>query len=438
MTSPPDLNGYNLPYHFVPHPGSLLVLGSGMGNDVAAALRAGAERVTAVEIDPLILDLGRRMHPEHPYASPRVTIVNDDARSYIQNTGARFDTIVFSLLDSHTTSSHFFNIRIDNYVYTLEAMRAARRLLQPGGVFIVKFQVMRPWIAGRLHDMLGGVRPRAAARRRQERHPVDRRQLLHHCAAREHRRRGEGSAPARLPPRLRPGADGARDGADGRLAVPYQREPGLPTSVVTISFLLLLVCLLAARRVGLHVRALQWELFFLGAAFLLLEAQIISRMALLFGTTWIVNSIVIAVLLLLIVASNGVAAAAPRIPVSAAYAGILVTIAVCWALPLQAVFFRAFAVRTTVATLLLCSPVFFAGIVFIRRFAESGFAAEAIGSNLLGALAGGIVESASLWLGLRALLVIAFALYAAAWLYGTRATRATSATGPSAARPLPQ
>src|SRR5207248_4729894 len=95
----------------------------------------------------------------------------------------------------------------------------------------------------------------------------------------------------------------------------YQREPGLPASVVTISLLLLLVCFLSARRVGLHLRALRWELFFLGAAFLLLEAQIISRMALLFGTTWIVNSIVIAVLLLLIVAANGLAAAVPRIPV---------------------------------------------------------------------------------------------------------------------------
>ena len=83
-------------------------------------------------------------------------------------------------------------------------------------------------------------------------------------------------------------------------------------------------------------------------------------------------------------------------------------------------------------TLLLCSPVFFAGIVFIKRFAASGFAAEAIGSNLLGALAGGILESASLWLGLRALLVIAFALYAAAWLASRRAVRLQSSAADGA------
>ena len=35
----------------------------------------------------------------------------------------------------------------------------------------------------------------------------------------------------------------------------------------------------------------QWHFFFLGAAFMLLEAHIVSQMALLFGTTWVVNSI---------------------------------------------------------------------------------------------------------------------------------------------------
>src|SRR5437867_12985658 len=125
-----------------------------MGNDVAAAVRNGARHVTAVEIDPLILALGRKLHPENPYGSPLVRTVQDDARSYLQNSSDRFDLIVFSLLDSHTTSSHFSNIRIDNYVYTLEALQATKRLLRPDGVLVVKFQVDTPWIAGRLYGLL--------------------------------------------------------------------------------------------------------------------------------------------------------------------------------------------------------------------------------------------------------------------------------------------
>ena len=122
-----DWNAYNLPYHFYSRPPSVLVLGAGTGNDVAAALRNGAGRVVAVEIDPLILKLGRELHFERPYDSPRVNTVLDDARSYLQDSNEKFDLIVFSLLDSHTTSSHFTNIRIDNYVYTLEALRSAKR-----------------------------------------------------------------------------------------------------------------------------------------------------------------------------------------------------------------------------------------------------------------------------------------------------------------------
>src|SRR5437762_6612218 len=103
QTVPVQWNAYNIPYHFYPNPSSVLVLGAGTGNDVAAAVRNGAGRIVAVEIDPLILNIGRKLHFEKPYQSPRVHAVVDDARSYIQNSQEKFDVIVFSLLDSHTT-----------------------------------------------------------------------------------------------------------------------------------------------------------------------------------------------------------------------------------------------------------------------------------------------------------------------------------------------
>lgn len=414
---PADFNGYDLPYRFAPAPSNVLVLGSGMGNDVAAALRNNSARVTAVEIDPLILSLGRKLHPEHPYASSRVHVVIDDARSYVQNTSERFDLIVFSLLDSHTTASFFTNIRIDNYVYTREAIDAARKLLRPDGIFIVKFQVQRrPWISGRLHDLLTETFGYA---------PLQLEAVYGQTTWGHFFVTG---SPGRIMSALRdPNLAqyvGARSGMPMESVALttddwpyfYQRDPGLPTSVVMISILLILISLFAAKRIGLHFRSLRLEFFFLGAGFMLLEAQIISRMALLFGTTWLVNSIVIAVLLLLIVAANGVVASFPKLNPDIAYPAIVITLAINYLLPIQALFFRSFALRATVATIVLCAPVFFAGIVFTRRFAAAGFSAEAIGSNLLGSLAGGIAESLSLWFGLRALLGIAAALYLAAWL----------------------
>ncbi len=185
-----------------------------------------------------------------------------------------------------------------------------------------------------------------------------------------------------------------------------------------MSLLLLIACVAGARSVGLGLTSIRREFFFLGGGFLLLEVTIISRMALLFGTTWIVNSIVIAVLLLLIVAANGIAAIAPRLRYEYGYGGIVVMIAAAYLVPIQLFLFRSFALRAIVATLFLSLPVFFAGIVFVKRFAEAGFAPEAIGSNLLGALAGGLLESLSLWLGLKALLIVAALFYAAAWISG--------------------
>jgi spermidine synthase len=428
---PVDLNPYNFPYRFYAQPPTVLILGSGMGNDVAAALRNGAGRVTAVEIDPLILKLGKQLHFEKPYSSPRVRAVQDDARSYVQNSKDRFDLIVFSLLDSHTTSSHFTNIRIDNYVYTLEALEASKQLLQPDGIFVVKIGADAPWIAGRLDSLLTRV--------------------FGHAPLRVGLDSSESSTGGRF---FIIGSEGriARALSDAQLAAfvgqhsdvkmssarpttddwPYfyQRAPGLPLSVIVISVALMLLFWTLLRDTGVAMRSLRWHFFFLGAGFLLLEAQIISKIALLFGTIWVVNSIVIAALLSLIVGANFLVNFNPHFPVSLAYGGIFLSLLVSYSIPLQKFFFTSLLVKILAATLVLCLPVFFAGTIFIRSFASAGFRGEALGSNLFGAMVGGILESASLWTGIRFLLVIAALLYLASWIalrLETRAIEAASA-----------
>ncbi|HTM43285.1 MAG TPA: methyltransferase domain-containing protein [Terriglobales bacterium] len=414
---PVEWNAYNIPYKFYPSPQSVLVLGAGMGNDTAAALRNGAGHVVAVEIDPLIVKLGRELHFEKPYDSPRVHVVLNDARNYIQNSNERFDLIVFSLLDSHTTSSYYSNIRIDNYVYTVQALTAARRLLRPGGLFIVKFQVSTTWIAGRLDALLKTVFGQE---------PV---QLL--AQGGDYETGGSFfivGAPERLKNDLAdPAIAEFLRGHTGIKMRPaslttddwpyfYQREPGLPLNVILLSLMLLAICGWFIGSTAGGVRNLRWHFFFLGGGFLLLEAQIISKMALLFGTTWVVNSIVISALLLLIVCANCVVQWWEHIPFWLAYLGIFISFAVTWLIPLNKFFFHSVALKATVAALVLCSPVFFAGVIFVRSFARAGFSGKALGSNLFGALVGGLLESLSFWFGLKALLVIAAFLYLASAL----------------------
>lgn len=419
---PAEWNSYNIPYRLYPAPPSVLVLGSGMGNDVAAALRNGAGRVEAVEIDPLILSLGRQLHFEHPYQSPRVHVTVDDARSYIENSHDQFDLIVFSLLDSHTTTSHFTNIRIDNYVYTREALHRARQLLRPDGLFIVKFQVDNSWIAGRLFALMRDTFG----------HDPIQFQTDHRAYDTAGRFFVAGS-PERLAKATADPSLAAYLASHGNMPMQsasvttddwpyfYQHEPGLPIIVILVSVAVLIVFgwfLRQASEEGAHI---DLHFMFLGAGFMLLEAQIVSKMALLFGTTWVVNAVVVSGLLCLIVAANLVYGAVRRIPLSLAYAGLFVSLGVMYLVPLEKLFYESWTLRAVVATLALCTPVFFAGIIFISSFARAGFRGTALGSNLFGSLIGGLLESASLWFGLRSLTILAALLYLGSAIFLRRA-----------------
>ncbi len=433
---PPEQNSYNLPYHFYPSPPSVLVLGAGMGNDVAAAVRNGAGRVEAVEIDPLILRLGRELHPEHPYQSPRVHVVLNDARAYIQNSHDQFDLIVFSLLDSHTTTSHFTNIRIDNYVYTREAFARVKQLLHPDGLMIVKFQVDNPWIAGRLFKLLQDTFGQDPIQFQTEQGGFDTSGRFFVAGSRERllKATSEPWLAAYLSRHSNMPMQSASLTTDDWPYF-YQHEPGLPISVILISIAVLIVFGWFLRQASGEGVKLDLHFMLLGAGFMLLEAQIVSKMALLFGTTWVVNAVVVSGLLCLIVAANLVYGAFPKISIAAAYTGLFLSLAVMFLVPMEKLFFPSFIIRALVGTLALCTPVFFAGIVFVSSFARAGFRGSALGSNLFGSLLGGLLESLSLWFGLKSLAIVAALLYLGSAIFLRR--MAVSETTPVATAVAP-
>ena len=134
-----DYSQYDIQLLLHPNPKKMLILGSGTGNDAAGGLRHNVQKITAVEIDPAIISLGRLYHPQKPYLSPKVKIVNDDARSFFATCQERFDVISFGLLDSHTSSA-MTNTRLDEYVFTRESLKRAKSLLADGGVLISSFK----------------------------------------------------------------------------------------------------------------------------------------------------------------------------------------------------------------------------------------------------------------------------------------------------------
>lgn len=421
-------NPYNLPYQFVSSPQSVLILGAGMGNDVAAALRNTTAPITAVEIDPLILKLGEVLHFERPYQSPRVRVITDDARSYIQNSTESFDLILFSLLDSHTTASSYSNIRIDNFVYTREAMARTRELLNPNGLMIVKFQIGADWIAERLSGLL-----------QETFHQIP----LQVRAASQYGHYGTGGSffIVGSPDRMRQISQNPELAKRVSLAVPshatltsdnwpyfYQKERGLPPAVIGMGASLICLSWFMIRRLTGNQQSgisSMWNLhfFLLGAGFMLLEAQIVSKMALLFGTTWVVNSIVVSGLLVLIVVANLIFEHWPAYPLAMPYMGVIVSALVAYFLPLRSLLLPGLTLRIIVAILCLCLPVLFAGMVFVRSFSERHFWGAALGWNLFGAVLGGMLETSSQATGLRSLVLVSIGLYVGSWIARNRVGR---------------
>jgi hypothetical protein len=140
----------------------------------------------------------------------------------------------------------------------------------------------------------------------------------------------------------------------------------------------------------------------------------------LFGSTWIVNSLVFFAVLasvLLAIAINARFRIRNPVPL---YVALLVSIAIAWVLPPATLLIEPAGLRYLVAGVLAFAPVFFANLVFSHSFRDTWTADMAFASNLLGAMVGGALEYIGLLTGYQSLLIVVAALYIVAWLAATR------------------
>ena len=134
----------------------MLIIGAGTGNDVAVALAEGAQRVDAVEIDPAAADRagsGTRTGPTRTRGSRRTSTTG--ARSSSGRT-ARYDLILFALPDSATIVTGQAALRLENYLFTTQALEQARSLLKPGGTFAM-YNYYEPWLVDRYANTIRAV-----------------------------------------------------------------------------------------------------------------------------------------------------------------------------------------------------------------------------------------------------------------------------------------
>jgi hypothetical protein len=162
-------------------------------------------------------------------------------------------------------------------------------------------------------------------------------------------------------------------------------------------------------------------LFFMGAAFLLLETKNVVQFALLFGTTWFVNALVFGGVLLSVLAAIEVARRFHLAHPSRLYALLVAVLLVAWTVSPASLLSLSILPRFLAAVSIAFGPIFVANLIFAQRFRDVGSSVVAFGANLLGAMVGGVLEYAGLVVGYRALLLVVAALYLLAFVSRPRA-----------------
>jgi SAM-dependent methyltransferase len=432
-----------------------MIVGAGSGNDVAAALKSGVGHVDAVEIEPVLNEIGREDHPDRPYDSDRVSIQLEDGRSFVRKTDKTYDLISYAVVDSLVLHSGYSSLRLESFLFTEEAFRDIASKLKPDGVFVMYNLYRQGWIVGRLERMVEkvfsaepivislphadeitpgtslrgrytmliagkpGCKTMEAIRQKfQEQssfwlsmRPLD-----------NQKQNGFGPEPPKLagvplerwqliaPSRV--DTTGIDQLATDDWPFLYLRErtvPQLNIRGMSIIAALSLVILLAFA----PVRTLRpnGQMFFLGAGFMLLETKSVVHMALLFGSTWYVNSVVFFAILVMILFSNlYVLALSPR-RIWPFYALVVTALVINAYVPMGFFLNLPGAGRVVASCAVVFVPIFFAGITFATAFRDSRHPDMDLGWNIAGVILGGLCENFSLVLGFSHLTLVAAAFY---------------------------
>jgi spermidine synthase len=135
-------------------PRRVLLVGGGISSSLAEILKhPSVEKVVYVELDPAVIDFGRRLVPqnaEQVLDDPRVRLVHQDGRHYIKTATELYDVIVVDLPDPMTVQLNRF--------YTLEFFSETSRILAPRGVLATALTSTEYMIGPTLARMLASVK----------------------------------------------------------------------------------------------------------------------------------------------------------------------------------------------------------------------------------------------------------------------------------------
>jgi hypothetical protein len=420
----PEKQFYGIPYLYrekvgLPPTKSVLVIGAGTANDVTTALRNGATHVDAVEIDPVIAQIGREHNPSGAYSDPRVDLHINDGRAFMTQTHQKYDLIIFALTDSLVKVSSLSQLRLENYLFTRESIERAYSLLNDDGNIVFYNYYRLPFVAQKIYNMaylVSGTQPKVLAQQAD---------FFMLCA-----QKTPGSVENTLL------ANGAPEMATDDWPFLYLEKSGIPGiylgAMIGVSILitaLLVTFHFATRRRevgrGGELLPIKLAFIFMGIAFLLLETKSVIQFSLLFGTTWLNNSLIFFAVLVSVLAANWTVQFVSRgnsqglwLRIGFLYGLLAASVLITFVFPLHDLLsIEGIFPRFVAASFLTFLPIYFANLIFSVSFRDQEAAEHLFGWNLLGATFGGVLEYTGMAIGYNALSLIVLGCYTLVFVF---------------------
>lgn len=431
------------PTYFLPYkvtsvlPKKILIVGSGTGNDTAAAIQSGVKSVDAVEIDPVIIELGK-YHPDKPYENKKVNVIKNDARNFIRHTNEKYDLIVYGLLDSHTSLSSNGGIRLDSYVYTVQAFEEAKKKLTKDGYISLTFHVLTKELGVKIFKMLKKAFndqspvvyaeiPGSDISKLDDKFFIDGEVYKGDFSEGTYIFLISNNSNKVFKIKDQLNLAKVKFFNDNELKVSlstddwpffYMPVKVWPKSYVVILIIIFICSFLFIKKTSsLNRKNFSITCFFLGAGFMLIETKGITEMALIYGSTWFVITIVIGFILLMAFLANLLIIRNGQIKSSIIYFFLISSL--LFGYYFTFVDFSSFSsiVLKIIVPVILTIPIFFSGLAFSKELSMENSVGVALSSNILGAIFGGLIEYNSMYFGFKSLYLLGIIMYLIGYIF---------------------
>jgi spermidine synthase len=137
-------------YAVAQRPGArrVLLVSGGVAGVAKEILKYNVAGVDCVELDPLVIETGRRFLPEH-FADPRIRVIATDARQFVRQTTNRYDVVILALPDPSTAQLNRF--------FTVEFFSGVKRVLADGGVLSFALDRYENYVSPELAQLLASA-----------------------------------------------------------------------------------------------------------------------------------------------------------------------------------------------------------------------------------------------------------------------------------------